>query len=240
MRSLRTILLMLTALSASLAGAEDAATFAVAADGSNIHWRVYKAGAFARLGHNHVISVADLTGTITYDGDLAASSFELAIPVASLVVDDPELRAEYGEDFSSEPSADDIAGTRRNMLSEDVLDAANHPMLVVRGKIASGTLDAATFAITVELLGKSVPLSALGSIAIDGDTLVAEGELRVTHADLGMEPFSVALGALAVAEPLDVSYRVLAHRAEAARQAATDRERIGLAAGLRPLPRPLR
>jgi hypothetical protein len=236
----RAILLGLTALSAGAAGAQDAATYTIDAAASDIHWRVYKAGAFARLGHNHVISVADLAGTVTHDGDSAQSSFELAIPVASLVVDDPELRAANGEDFSSEPSAEDIAGTRRNMLSEDVLDAANHPMLLVRGKIASGTLDAATFAITVELLGRSVALSAPGSIVIDGDTLVASGEFRVTHADLGMRPFSVALGALAVAEPLDVSYRVRAHRAVPARRAASAPDPIGLAAAVRPLPRPLR
>jgi hypothetical protein len=126
------------------------------------------------------------------------------------------------------------------MLGEDVLDGANHPMLLVRGKIASGTLDAATFAITVELLGRSVELSAPGSVAIEGDMLVANGEFRVTHADLGMSPFSVALGALAVAEPLDVSYRVHARRAAPARQATTDVEPSGPAAGLRPLPRPLR
>ena len=32
-------------------------TYQVDAGASDIHWRVYKAGALSRLGHNHVISV---------------------------------------------------------------------------------------------------------------------------------------------------------------------------------------
>jgi polyisoprenoid-binding protein YceI len=213
--------------------------YTVDASASDIHWRIYKAGTFSRFGHNHVISVADFTGTVTRADDIAASTFELVIPVESLVVDDPMLRANYGEDFSSVPTPEDIAGTHRNMLSADVLDAANHPMLVVRGKLASGSLETATFALTIELLGRSVEVSAPGAVEVDGDSLVASGEFRVTHADLGMSPFSVMLGALAVAEPLDISYRIEARRAEGPEAALPGPGASGEAAAP-PLPRPLR
>ncbi len=41
---------------------------------SDIHWLVYKAGAFARLGHNHIISVGELTGRVTVKAEDLASS----------------------------------------------------------------------------------------------------------------------------------------------------------------------
>ena len=61
---------------------------------SDLHWLVYKAGALARLGHNHTIAAGDLTGNVAVDkGDLGASRFELEFSVANLVVDDPMLRS---------------------------------------------------------------------------------------------------------------------------------------------------
>jgi polyisoprenoid-binding protein YceI len=208
------ILFLASAACGLAASAAEPGVYAVDAAESDIHWRVYKAGAFSRFGHNHVISAGELSGTVSYDGGDGRSSFELIVPVAGLVVDDPTLRARYGEDFSSEPSEDDIAGTRRNMLSETVLDGERHPQLRIRGRLASGELDAATFAVTIEMLGRTIDVTVPGKIVADGDALVATGEFRLTHADLGMEPFSVMMGALAVGEPLDFVYRVRAVKSE--------------------------
>lgn len=195
--------------------AQERGTYVVNAASSDVHWRVYKAGAFSRLGHNHVISVGELSGTVTYGGDGGGrSSFELTVPVAALVVDDPQLRRRYGADFSSVPSESDIAGTRRNMLSEAVLDGERHPQLRIRGQLASGGRDSAMFALAVEMLGRTVELTVPGEIVADGDALIVSGEFRLTHADLGVKPFSVMMGALAVDEPLDFTYRVRATRPE--------------------------
>src|SRR5690606_31392876 len=86
-----------------------------------------------RFGHNHVVSVGDLTGQVLLHPQIEQSQFEMEIPVDRLVVDDPELRAREGEEFSSAPSADDVAGTRRNMLSDAVLDAEQYPLLRITG-----------------------------------------------------------------------------------------------------------
>ena len=196
--------------------AQEPAVYAVDASRSEVYWRVYRAGTFSRFGHNHVVSAGELTGTVTRGRDIEGSTFELEIPVAGLVVDDPAIRARHGEDFSSEPSSDDIAGTRRNMLGERVLDAENHPVLRLRGTLVSGSLDAATLDATVEILGRSVSVSIPASIVADGDTLTASGEFRLDHADLGMEPFNVMMGALAVGEPLDFTYRITAEKAAGA------------------------
>ena len=134
---------------ATAVGAEEPVVYAVDAAASDIHWRVYKAGSFARFGHNHVISVGELMGKVTRDAQSGAATFELTIPVAGLVVDDPALRSLYGEEFSSKPSEKDIAGTRDNMLGERVLDAEHHPTLIVRWRLDGDSLEAATLTVAV-------------------------------------------------------------------------------------------
>ena len=182
---------------------------------SDIHWLVYKAGAFARLGHNHVISVGELTGRVTVNADdLASSTFELEIPVAALVVDDPELRRGLGDEFSSVPSADDIAGTRKNMLSDRVLDGEHFATLRVSGVGPKGVAGEQTMNIKVHLLGRTVDLMVPTNVTIDGNRLEAAGEFMLTHADLGMKPFSVMAGALQVGEQLDFFYHIRAQRAK--------------------------
>jgi polyisoprenoid-binding protein YceI len=218
MRSALCFLPLLAWLAISVAVAQPGGqqTYAIDTEGSDIHWLVYSAGAFSRLGHHHVISVDEFTGAVTLSStDPAESRFELEIPVASLVVDDPALRARYGEDFASEPSAKDIEGTRGNMLGERVLQANQYPVLRVTGTGPRGTADNQTFEIEVELLGRSVGLSVPTKVTIAGDRLEAAGEFDLTHTDLGMKPFSVMAGALQVADRMTFSYRLRADRAQA-------------------------
>lgn len=203
---------LLPQLAATAAAQDEVGVYAVDASNSDIHWRIYSAGTFARLGHNHVISAADVQGMVYLDANLAESRFELEIPVMMLVVDDPQLRSLYGEEFASEPSAKDIAGTRVNMLSEKVLDAEQYAALRISGRGPSSDGGETKLDLTVELLGRSVPLSVPVTLDVEGDTLEVAGTFRLNHADLGMQPFSVMLGALQVAEPIDFSYRVRATR----------------------------
>ena len=102
--------------------------FAIDPAASDIHWLVYKAGAFAKFGHNHVIAVPNVTGSVAVSAqDRSASRFEIVIPVADLVIDDPKRRSGLGEDFASVPTAKDIEGTRHNMLTDRVLDGDKFP-----------------------------------------------------------------------------------------------------------------
>ncbi len=50
------------------------------------------------------------------------------------------------------------------------------------------------------------------TLTIDGGRLVAHADLRLTHADLGLEPFAVALGALRVRDDFEVELTVEARR----------------------------
>jgi hypothetical protein len=46
------------------------------------------------------------------------------------------------------------------------------------------------------------------TVEIRGDELTASGEFELTHAALGMTPFSVMLGALQVADKMKFVYRI--------------------------------
>jgi polyisoprenoid-binding protein YceI len=180
---------------------------------SDVHWLVYKAGALARLGHNHTIAIGDLRGNVAVDtADLASSRFELEFSVANLVVDDPALRSTLGEDFASVPTADDVAGTQRNMLSDRVLDGEKYPRIriVGTGPLTQDGKQALT--VSVQMLGRTVDLTVPTEITIDGEQLRAAGAFELNHADLGMQPFSVMMGALQVGEKLSFSYAVEARR----------------------------
>jgi hypothetical protein len=180
---------------------------------SDFHWLVYKSGTLSRLGHNHTIATGDLTGSVVVaEGDRSASRFELAFSSAKLVIDDPALRSTLGADFASVPSADDIAGTRKNMLTDQVLNGENFPGIRIVGTGPTTRDGKQVLAVQVELLGRTVSLTVPTDVTIDGGELRAKGEFELNHADLGMQPFTVMLGALAVGEKISFSYDIKATR----------------------------
>lgn len=197
----------------SAASAQTPGTYAIDPVASEIHWRIYKAGAFARFGHNHVIAIAEPTGTVTVASALADSRVELEFAVAELSIDDADLRARYGEDFESVPSEEDIAGTHTNMLTEQVLNGEVFPSISLVGTGLSGVGPGQTIDLTVSLLGRSVNLTVPLDVAFDAAGVHATAQFRLQHEDLGMEPFSVMMGALQVAPEIDFTVDIRARRA---------------------------
>jgi len=195
-------------------GQESGERYVVDPAQSDFHWLVYKAGAFSRFGHNHTIAVGDLSGNVLVNrDDLAKSQFDLQFGVGQLVVDDPALRSTLGEDFSSVPKPDDIAGTRKNMLSERVLDGEKYPQIRITGIGPTTGGGMQELAVKVEMLGRVIDLKVPTTVTIEGDQLRATGEFELNHSDLGMQPFSVMAGALQVGEKLSFTYDVRAQRA---------------------------
>lgn len=184
--------------------------YRVDAEGSDIRLLVHRAGALSRLGHSHVISVGQIAGTVYVHPDLERSSFELEIPVRGLVVDDPRARREEGDEFSTEPSERDMAGTRDNMLGERVLNAEQYPFVRLTGTGPTGDGPEFVLELSIELLGRVVELSVPTTLRLDADSLEATGTFRLSHGDLGMRPFSAMVGALRVADEMELKYRVRA------------------------------
>lgn len=188
--------------------------YVVDAAASEVLWRISKAGLMARFGHNHVISAEQFGGTVLVDADDPTNSrFELEFPVADLVVDDPELRARFGEEFASVPSEADKEGTRSNMLGDGVLKASEFPVVRVRGGAPEGEGDAQTLPIQIEILGNAFDFRVPGAVAFGDGMVEATGDFALDHADLGMTPFSALGGALQVGPRIEFSYRIRAVQA---------------------------
>jgi polyisoprenoid-binding protein YceI len=179
---------------------------------------VFRGGALAKAGHNHVIASHTLTGTIYVPADLARSSFDVRFPVAELTVDEAVLRAkEDGADFP--PDIPDSAkdGTRRNMLSGALLDAEHYPEIVLQSERLEPVADGsegqwlAHMQITVRDRSRSVAVPVLYENQADG--IVVSGDLPLKQSDLGLTPFSALLGALQVVDDMKVRFRIVAHAA---------------------------
>ena len=214
-RSVWTCGLLASRLAVVTAGAQEGApgVFAIDAERTDIHWRIYRAGPMARFGHSHVISVGALEGAVSLAEDASQSSFELEFPVAGLIIDDPELRNLYGEEFSTVPSAEDIEGTRENMLTEAVLDGERFLSIRVSGSNWTGPGEA-SIDLAIEILGRTIELTLPTEVVVDGDSLVASGSFTLGHEALGMTPFSVMMGAVQVGEDMDFVYEIHAERGD--------------------------
>lgn len=186
--------------------------YKISAEDSDIRLLIYRTGALARLGHNHVISVGELQGTVTVHPNLEESSMEIEIAVDQLIVDDSALRKEEGEEFSSDPSESAINGTRDNMLGEQVLDVGQYPSIRITSGGPIGDPEEFTLNLSMEILGRVIEFSVPVSLQIGEDELTVSGELRISHEQLGMQPFSVMMGAIEVADEMDLKYRLRAHR----------------------------
>lgn len=173
---------------------------------------VRRAGPLARLGHDHVITSADETGTVWLGATPAKSSFELQLPVGRLAVDLPEARAAAGAEFAAPVPDDAREGTRRNMLRTEVLDAAQYPAIVIRSVAAAGDWLQSNVRVAVVLKGvereQEIPVAIE---RVDG-RIAARGSLQFNQTDYGMTPFSVGGGAIQVADTLEIRFAIVAYR----------------------------
>ncbi len=186
--------------------------FEIQTDRSELRILIYRSGWLSVFGHNHVISSNSLSGDISLGESAPEASFEFAFPVASLIVDEPSLRQAEGGDFPGTIPENDIRGTRKNMLGPKLLDADNHAVINVVWQQVAGEFPDLDLTADVMLRGQSYPIRFPVTVQIDGDTLTVVGSTRLSHADVGLKPFNAALGALKVADEMQIKYRVVALR----------------------------
>jgi len=183
--------------------------------------RVYRGGALASAGHNHVIASHTLVGTIYVPGDLLKSSFEVRVAVAELTVDEPELRAqEPAGDFPPDVPQAARDGTRRNMLGPALLAADDYPEVVLRAvrlEAATAAPGGLTAYLDAQVRDQHRTISAPLAYELAGDTLTVTGETALRQSQLGLTPFTALLGALAVQDEMRVRFRIVARAAGAGR-----------------------
>jgi len=193
-------------------GNSEFSVYQVDAEGSDIRLMIHRAGALSWLGHSHVVSVGQLDGTIYVHPNFERSHFELVIPVQGLIVDDPLLRRQEGDEFSTRLSESDIAGTRSNMLGKRVLDAQRYPIVRLTGTGSIGDGPEFMLGFSMQVLGNVVEMRIPLNLRLDGNRLEATGAFQLSHSNLGMRPFSRMLGALRVADELNFKFRIRALR----------------------------
>ena len=198
-----------------LAPAHEGRPYEVVPDESLLTILVYRAGALAVAGHNHVIASHRLAGTVYVPSDPGRATFELRFAVADLTVDEPALRAkEASTDFPPDVPDSAKEGTRRNMLSEALLDAAHSPQIVLRSerleRPAGGPEGNLVAHVQVSVRDQQRSLTAPVHYELNADEVVASGELPLKQTDLGLTPFSALLGALQVQDEMKVRFRIVA------------------------------
>jgi polyisoprenoid-binding protein YceI len=190
-----------TTFSYRAAAASGAAVYAVDPAASLIAVTVRRAGLMARLGHDHVVASHTLDGYAAPGLGRADVSFR----VDQLTVDEPDLLR--AADIPSERSPEAIAGTRKNMLGP-VLAAERYPVVTLHAQ----RRDADHLDVAVTLHGVTRWLALPAAVQVDAAQVTASGTARLKQTDFGIVPFSVGGGLLAVADDLDIRYRIVARR----------------------------
>ena len=176
---------------------------------SEIRLLVYRDGPMARVGHNHVM-VGQVRGEISVSDTAAASSFSIEIPVESLQVDAPALRAEEGEEFAATVSDQARKGTRDHMLGADVPDAAHYPRIRIESTALLGPRWNPNVSARIAVRGKTSDLKFPAAVFEHDDTLTVIAAFRVLQTNLGITPYSILGGALTVRNAIDIRMRLVA------------------------------
>lgn len=195
----------------------EARTFVVDSTRSTVRALAYRAGALSRLGHDHVFEADTVAGLIVVENRDADNgggwqvAGDLYLVLSDLDVDAADARAEEG--FTSEPDADAREGTRRNMLA--AFSAATEPwartLLRARTESVPGAVTQSVPAtVSVRLGGGETDVTIPVAVTLADGVLTAEGSFELRHEELGIEPFSVMGGALAVRDGFDIRFRISA------------------------------
>ena len=171
---------------------------------------VYRGGAMSRLGHNHVIASHHLSGIVLVADDVTQTRFDIGIPVNELTIDEPAMREQAGADFPPGVPQSARDGTRKNMLSEALLDGEKYPEIRLRATdvVAAGEV----FDVGVEIKIKDQVRNLRVPVTLDrkDGALTARGEFPLKQSELGFKPFSVAMGTLVVIDEMRIHFEVVA------------------------------
>ena len=184
------------------------------AAGSRLRMAVFRAGPAARLGHHHLIEAGAATGVLAMPStSLAGAAGEIVVSLAALRLDEPAWRREAGGEFNERPvSDDDIAATRRNLLS--LMQADAHPQVRVRLLQLAGTAPHVVATVALQMAGRTREQR----VALAWHEAEAERVLRIAARlplslrAFGLVPPSVLGGLLSVADDvvLDAQLQFLA------------------------------
>jgi hypothetical protein len=175
---------------------------------SELRLLVYRAGPLANLGHNHVMVNRAVTGAVQIGAGVSASSLSLRVRADDFVIDDAQSRQEEGGDFPGDIPEDAKAGTRRNMLSSAVLNAAEFPDITVKSTSLTGTLNELNADLEITAAGHTSRISVPLSLQGDAHHFTAVGLLELRQTTLGLTPYSLLHGALQVQDAMQLKFKI--------------------------------
>jgi hypothetical protein len=176
---------------------------------SELRLLVFRGGPLARLGHNHVLVNRAVTGHAQIGDAIASTSFSLSVPAGAFSVDDAQARRDEGDDFPGEIPEDAKEGTRHNMLSAAVLNAAQFPDISVTSSALSGTLDSVTAEVEISAAGHSSRILVPVTLQGDAQHFVATGSMELRQTALGLAPYSLMGGALQVLDTMQLRFKIM-------------------------------
>ena len=172
---------------------------------SSVVVRVFPAGKLARLGHEHVVSLAPVSGLVLWSPEPHTRRADLVVDLRQLVLDDPALRRRFELDTS--PTPDEIDQTRENLF-RSVLDPErplNLSVLLTPGESPEPRQTVvAEFSLQGSNHRQAVPLT----VERRGERLIFAGTFTVTQSELGLKPFAALGGLLRVADDMEVHFRL--------------------------------
>ena len=189
-----------------------ATAYQVKGEESVVRILVYKGGAFSAAGHNHLIASHNLSGTVYVHDDVKHCGFDLVMPVTLLEVDEANLRQEEGEDFKAQVPDSAKQGTKKNLLSEALLDGERYPGIELSSTKIEGTKEAMQASVHVKVKDQERDIQVPVAVKYEGDHLTATGEFAVKQSELGLKPFSVLGGALQVQDQMKVKFSIRADK----------------------------
>jgi hypothetical protein len=98
------------------------------------------------------------------------------------------------------------------MLGDKLLNAALQPEMRLASESLSGDAGHFEAKVRVSLAGGEHVVAAPFTVKIEGDRLEAHSNFHLTHEDVGLVPFNVALGAVKVRDDFEVDLTLEARR----------------------------
>lgn len=190
----------------------NAEAWPVVAEESLVQILVYRGGAMARLGHNHVIASHHLEGEVQWTGEPASSRFDIRIPVNELTVDEPALREAAGPDFPPGVPQSARDGTRKNLLSEALLDGEKYPLIRLRATDVAVAGEGYDVGVEISIKDQVRSVRVPVQLERKEGALLARGEFALKQSDLGLKPFSAAMGALLVLDDMRARFEISARK----------------------------
>jgi polyisoprenoid-binding protein YceI len=159
---------------------------------------------FSAFGHNPTVAIRDFEGEARFSPD--------ALDEARLVV-----RIKASSFTLTDNMSDKDRGELELTLNQDVLETSRYPEISFEStKVSASEAGDGQFFVNVvgalTLHGVSNTQAVSAQIALTGDMLRAHGEFSVLQSAYGIQPVSVAGGALKVKDELKCSFDIVGRK----------------------------